>query len=245
MDFKKLLWDWIPNAEWDLLKWIIKQGAWASMIATLVGFVEKIRSGALDWWVLGTVFVASAFGLFLTSHRPQPTTIPVAGSLPLSTQDAAIRERINVLFFSCGQPAYFDIQQLTNRLCRRFTTDPDRDLRDPLIATLAGNYAFAPCNYASGAMNRALNGSDALGVGMLQQRLSEFIKAYRLHVRWMHIIGPYAPLPPLNEDPGYDIWQEKHKLFRQELRRLAATDDFAHLQQEIEGGWQDTWGADE
>lgn len=202
--------------------------------------------------VVGWLFVLTILGIMIWAYvdtrgnqqlAPLAPLVPLASLAPLrdSPQDVAIRDKIKVLFLSCGDPAYADMQGLTNSLCYRFTHDPDRDLRDPLIATLAGNYAFAPCNHAGSALSTAINSASTLEV--LHKCLKKFVRAYRLHVRWMHMIAPYAPLPALNEDASYAPWQEKHKLFRQELRKLAATDDFAYLRNEIEGGWQDTWGA--
>ena len=54
------------------------------MTATRVGLVQKVKSGALGWWILGTVFLASAIGLYLLSgpvgpfRAPQPTEPPAA-----------------------------------------------------------------------------------------------------------------------------------------------------------------------
>jgi hypothetical protein len=89
MDFKKLLWDWIPNAEWDLFKWVIGKVAWASMVAALAGVIQKIRNGVLDWWVLGAVFVASVFSLYLTSDGLRFMTTPVVDTSPASSPVAS------------------------------------------------------------------------------------------------------------------------------------------------------------
>jgi hypothetical protein len=32
---------------------------WSTMLAAVIGFVQKLQSGALDWWVLVTLFVVS------------------------------------------------------------------------------------------------------------------------------------------------------------------------------------------
>jgi len=155
----------------------------------------------------------------------------------VSSHEEATREKITVLFHSYGQPTYTDLQQLTDRLSARLNWS--QNPRDVMIATLAGHLVFAPCYHAARAMGKALQGADTHNIDVLQHRLREFVNAYRRHVRWMHHVALFSS-PPLSEDHGYRRWQEKHKLFRQELQIVAATDDFSQLRKEIAGDWQDT-----
>jgi hypothetical protein len=76
------LWGILSNAEWDFLKWVFRHIAWATVISVPSAFIQEVRSGALDWWVLGTVFFASLFILYMTSEGPRSMTTPVAVSSP-------------------------------------------------------------------------------------------------------------------------------------------------------------------
>jgi hypothetical protein len=59
MDIGGHLWDLLPNAEWDLVKWLFNRVMGAGVLTALTGVVQKIKTGSLDWWILGVIFVLS------------------------------------------------------------------------------------------------------------------------------------------------------------------------------------------
>lgn len=125
MDFNKLLWDWIPNAQWDLIKQIAKWLAGAGIVAVLTGVAQRIRSGALDWWILGTVFAVSVGVLYLTttttesssrSRRIEPSgahlsplgaqVVSLSGPSELTVLQA---QRLKLVFLSLPRPCFVKI----------------------------------------------------------------------------------------------------------------------------------------
>jgi hypothetical protein len=233
------------EALWD---GIVKVGLWvwgtgfvSSAVVFTLAWISDLPAvilylAALDAFAV-TVIVINGVQEIRERGKTQFAGEPLSRPPQTSPRDEANREKITVLFRSYGTPAYTDLHQLTNRLSARL--DWSQNPRDAMIATLASNFAFAPCGDAATAMGKALKGADTHNINVLQQRLREFVKAYRRHVRWMHYIAPFSS-PPLGEDHGYEGWREKHKLFRQELRILTATADFSQLRKESEGSWQDT-----
>jgi hypothetical protein len=110
-----------------------------------------------------------------------------------------------------------------------------------MIALLVHNYAFAPCNHASGALTRTLDGHEDGSIELLERRLREFFDAYQRLVDWTNRVVFLFSFP-LSRDQEYNTWQEKHKLFHQELSKLIAGDDFSDLRRKLRGQWHEIVG---
>jgi hypothetical protein len=85
-------WDYLlailATATWDGIKHFCRTMLWAAMMTTLagivLGIVRRMRHGASDLWVLGTIFFVSAAGLYLMAGGGTPV-VPLSSMPPSSS----------------------------------------------------------------------------------------------------------------------------------------------------------------
>jgi hypothetical protein len=150
----------------------------------------------------------------------------------ISPNDVVNRDKLIFPLCKCAQPAYAAAHPVTDRLWDLLRNSYDE--KDRIIALLVKDHAFAPCHRAALALTDAFDGPDKDNTELLRQRLKESFDAYQRLLDWTNRLVDRFSFP-LSEDPGYRLWQENHKTFYHELRRLLEATDFSQLKRVLRG----------
>ena len=206
------------------------------------------------WWGFGVLLAFMLCVVWYVDKRSRAqVALPLAQETP---RDIENKEKIVVLFRAHGGPASGDLQQIARSLTeqfRQFRGSETKFKTHRVIAQLVHSGPYMAWGQADSRIRRAVDGSDKVDGSELQNRLGEFFCAYQGLVRWViHLDDFQSEFVATSKEPvtrfksviqgrEFESWQEKHKLFHQELRKLLAVDDFSQLDERLSGAWSDTF----
>lgn len=234
--------------------------AWPFLIALSPPFaasnfvvsMTSLASNAWAWFILLMVGMISisllpAMRLWWENRFPAPTVaekshLPVVSSI--SSKDDADRREIFEIFHNHGGIASNKMLKFAEELYEQLQRSENEEKK--IIARLAKNLLFNRCSFAQNTLIQALGRMTTSSL-VLQEYLGDFFLSYFALVYWIPEIDKLL-IPEIDKllergvltGEEYILWQEYHRLFLDDIRRLHGEGDFPALEKRIVEGQRGT-----
>jgi hypothetical protein len=239
-------------AIWRIFQWI-----WGKIGGNAL--FQVVVDVGLWTWVTSVVFSAVAFVLAWINDLPavmlylvvlvafSATVMAINGVQQIRErgqtkdqvlpQDDEKREEIEIFFKTYIRPLNKPVRYIEARLrehLRKSQTGKDRDL-----TVFFADYGKGIHGHATGRLENEFVIPENGGIGPLHRKLREFCNAYHGLVECINHLVQFSSYP-LKEDPDYEKWRDKHKLFHLKLTELLGKEkDPSTLKRGLDVDWPD------